>query len=137
MPLADYTDFVRILKDFEGMQVVRRLSCKLHFHFYINRHFQIYKLYKQQKIARENWSKTLWSNLNPHLLTEGIDTYMKEFRKIDKWVIVSFNYISSIDSVGSFIPNVHLKVFKKLGCLKKNLFFFMVFCPVIQKSILE
>lgn len=48
--------------------------------------FKIYKLYKQQKIARENWGKTLWSNLNPHLLTEGIESYMKEYRKVPKWV---------------------------------------------------
>lgn len=49
---------------------------------------QIYKLYKQQKIARENWSKTLWSNLNPQLLVEGIETYVKEYRKIPKWVCI-------------------------------------------------
>lgn len=67
MPLTDYSDFLRVKRDFEGMQ-------------------QIYKLYKQQKIGRENWSKTLWSNLNPMMLTDGIETYIKEFRKIQKWV---------------------------------------------------
>lgn len=67
MPLADYTEFLRIKNDFEGMQV-------------------IYKLYKQQKIAREQWSNTLWSHLNPQLLIDGIENYIKEFRKLQKWV---------------------------------------------------
>lgn len=90
MPLADYTDFLRILNDFEGMQVVSHFfAIQIWITFKIMLICcQIYKLYKQQKIARENWSKTLWSNLNPHLLTEGIDTYIKEFRKIQKWVIL-------------------------------------------------
>lgn len=67
MPLADYSDFLRIQKDFEGMQLV-------------------YKLYRQQKVARANWSKTLWSNLNPQALVDGIEVYVKEFRKLPRWI---------------------------------------------------
>lgn len=67
IPLADYTDFLRVKKDFEGMQ-------------------SIYKLYRQQKLARENWSKTLWSNLNPQALVDGIEGYLKDFRKLPRWI---------------------------------------------------
>lgn len=54
-------------------------------------YFQLYKLYKQQKIARENWSRTLWSNLNPNTLTDGMEQFMKDYRKIPKWVRI-YNY---------------------------------------------
>lgn len=67
LPITDYSDFIRIKKDFEGMQ-------------------SIYKLYRQQKIARENWSKTLWSKLNPVALTDGIDNFLKDFRKMPRWI---------------------------------------------------
>lgn len=67
MPITDYSDYYRCKTEFEGMHV-------------------LYKLYKQQQIARENWSRTLWSHLNPVALTEGMETFMKEFRKIEKRV---------------------------------------------------
>lgn len=67
MPLADYSDFLRIKRDFEGMQMV-------------------YKLYRQQMVARSNWSKTLWSNLNPQALVDGIEVFLKEFRKLPRWI---------------------------------------------------
>lgn len=69
MPVTDYSDFLRAKQDYEGMHV-------------------IYKLYKQQKIARENWSRTLWAHLNPNALTDGMENFMKEYRKIPKWVSV-------------------------------------------------
>lgn len=43
---------------------------------------QVYKLYRQQLNARNNWSKALWSNLNPTTLIEGIDNYLNEFHKL-------------------------------------------------------
>lgn len=72
MPLTDYSEFFRVKRDFEGMQ-------------------HIYKLYKQQKIGRENWSKTLWANLNPQMLTDGIEGYIKEYRKVPKWVSLNIH----------------------------------------------
>lgn len=69
MPVTDYSDFLRAKQDYEGMHV-------------------IYKLYKQQKIARENWSRTLWAHLNPNALTDGMENFMKEYRKIPKAVHV-------------------------------------------------
>lgn len=70
MPMTDYGEFLRVKRDFEGMHV-------------------LYKLYKQQKIARENWSRTLWAHLNPMALTDGMENFMKEYRKIPKWVSTS------------------------------------------------
>lgn len=31
------------------------------------------------------WSKTLWANLNPQLLVDGIEGFLKEFRKLPKF----------------------------------------------------
>uniref|UniRef100_A0A182NRZ8 AAA+ ATPase domain-containing protein n=1 Tax=Anopheles dirus TaxID=7168 RepID=A0A182NRZ8_9DIPT len=65
IPLTDYKDFLQCKVEYEEIQVV-------------------YKLYVQQKVAREKWSHTLWANLNPQALLEGIDNFMKEFRMIPK-----------------------------------------------------
>ena len=46
----------------------------------------IFKLYQAQKIARESWGKTLWANLNTQALTDGIDSFMRDFRKLPKVV---------------------------------------------------
>lgn len=65
IPVADYSNFLRIKSDFEGMLL-------------------IFKLYQAQKVARETWSKTLWSNLNPQALIDGIENFLKDFRKLSK-----------------------------------------------------
>uniref|UniRef100_A0A8W7PMI7 AAA+ ATPase domain-containing protein n=1 Tax=Anopheles coluzzii TaxID=1518534 RepID=A0A8W7PMI7_ANOCL len=65
IPLTDYSDFLQCKHEYEEIQVV-------------------YKLYVQQKVAREKWSHTLWANLNPQALLEGIDNFMKEFRMLPK-----------------------------------------------------
>lgn len=64
----DVTDYGRYLSakgDFERMQMV-------------------YRLYQAQKNARETWGKTLWVNLNTGALTDGIDNYIKDYRKLAK-----------------------------------------------------
>ncbi|EDV92648.1 GH18884 [Drosophila grimshawi] len=65
MPMVDYHEFSRVQAEFEGLQ-------------------QIYKLYRSQKNAREIWGKTLWVDLDPNFLTEGVESYLKEFRKLTK-----------------------------------------------------
>uniref|UniRef100_A0A1B0BIZ4 Uncharacterized protein n=1 Tax=Glossina palpalis gambiensis TaxID=67801 RepID=A0A1B0BIZ4_9MUSC len=45
---------------------------------------KIFKLYKSQKSGREVWSKTLWVDLDPTVLTEGVESFLKEFRKLPK-----------------------------------------------------
>lgn len=44
----------------------------------------IYDLYSRQKSARDDWAKTLWSELKPQLLLEGMDSFIKEFKQISK-----------------------------------------------------
>lgn len=36
------------------------------------------------KIAREEWSDTLWANLNIEQLTEGIEEFLKRLKKFPK-----------------------------------------------------
>ncbi|KAH8358423.1 hypothetical protein KR093_000053 [Drosophila rubida] len=67
MPMVDYHEFGRVQAEYEGMQ-------------------QIYKLYRSQKNGREIWAKTLWVDLDPTFLTEGVESYLKEFRKMTKAV---------------------------------------------------
>ncbi|KOB71862.1 putative Ciliary dynein heavy chain, partial [Operophtera brumata] len=66
-PLADFSNFNRAKTDFQSME-------------------QIYKIYKAQKKAREIWARTLWVNLNPQALVDGIEQFFKEYRKLPKAV---------------------------------------------------
>lgn len=59
--LADFSNFNRAKADFQAMEMV-------------------YKIYKAQKNAREVWAKTLWANLNPQALVDGIEQFFKEYR---------------------------------------------------------
>ncbi|CRL07346.1 CLUMA_CG020322, isoform A [Clunio marinus] len=63
--VTDYGRYLNVKGEFEQMQV-------------------IYKLYQAQKTARQTWGKTLWVNLNTQALTDGIDNYIKDFRKLPK-----------------------------------------------------
>lgn len=61
--ITDYSEYLTAKTDFENMQI-------------------IYKLYDGQKSARETWSKTLWVNLNPQALIDGIENFIRDFRKL-------------------------------------------------------
>ncbi|XP_049816413.1 dynein axonemal heavy chain 10 [Schistocerca nitens] len=63
LPPADYSAFVEAKTEMEGLEM-------------------IYDLYRSQKTAREAWAKTLWVNLNPQVLLDGTEAFMKEFRKL-------------------------------------------------------
>lgn len=65
--VTDYGQYLNAKGDFERMQMV-------------------YKLYQAQKVARESWGKTLWVNLNTHALTDGIENFIKDFRKLSKLI---------------------------------------------------
>ncbi|XP_063540762.1 dynein axonemal heavy chain 10 [Cydia strobilella] len=69
-PLADFSNYNRAKTDFQYMD-------------------QVYKIYKAQKNAREIWAKTLWVNLNPQALVDGIEQFFKEYRKLAKPVRLS------------------------------------------------
>lgn len=64
---ADYSAFLKVKQDYEGMEM-------------------LYKLYRAQKNAREIWSKTLWIDLNPQQLMDGMEQFIKEFRRMPKSV---------------------------------------------------
>lgn len=44
----------------------------------------VFDLYSRQKNAREIWSKTLWSELNPQLLLEGMENFIKQYKNLPK-----------------------------------------------------
>lgn len=67
IPLADYSEYLRIKTDFEAMAIV-------------------FKFYKTQKHAREVWGRTLWANLDPQALSDGIDDFIKEYRRVSKQI---------------------------------------------------
>ncbi|CAH1165598.1 unnamed protein product [Phyllotreta striolata] len=65
IPLVDYSDYLNAKYSFEGIEVVYR-------------HFKAYRH------AKDMWGKTLWANLNPNTLVDGIDNFIKNFRKLPK-----------------------------------------------------
>lgn len=67
LPSIDYSTFLKIKTEFEGMEM-------------------LYNLYKKQRSAREVWAKTLWVNLNPQQLIEGMELFIREFRRLSKSV---------------------------------------------------
>ena len=67
LPPANYSHFLKVKKDYEGMEA-------------------LYKLYEKQKNARDSWSKTLWVDLDPQQLLEGMEQFIKEFRKMPKHI---------------------------------------------------
>ena len=44
----------------------------------------LYVVFTLFQAAREEWSDTLWANLNVQLLQEGIENFLKELRKLPK-----------------------------------------------------
>lgn len=44
----------------------------------------VYELYARQKDARAVWSQTLWSELNPQLLLEGMESFLKEYKQLPR-----------------------------------------------------
>lgn len=67
LPPADYSALLKVKTDYEGMEM-------------------LYNLYEQQRNAREIWAKTLWVNLNPQQLIEGMEHFLREFRRLPKSV---------------------------------------------------
>lgn len=67
VPVTDYTTFDKMQEDFQNYKL-------------------IYELYIEQKACRESWGQTLWVDLNPQLLVDGIEKFLKKFRKFPKHV---------------------------------------------------
>nr|KAF7430111.1 hypothetical protein H0235_006509 [Vespula pensylvanica] len=64
---ADYSKFLKVKEDYEGME-------------------KLYALYKDQKTARSEWAQTLWVNLNPQQLLDGMEHFIKQFQRFPKAV---------------------------------------------------
>jgi dynein heavy chain len=47
---------------------------------------ELYKLYEEQKKSRQEWSETLWRDLDVQLLVDGIDNYIKSLKKMPREV---------------------------------------------------
>lgn len=47
---------------------------------------RLYQLYEQQVKAREQWSETLWRDLDVQLLIDGIENFIKELKKMPREV---------------------------------------------------
>uniref|UniRef100_A0A803XMX1 Dynein axonemal heavy chain 10 n=1 Tax=Meleagris gallopavo TaxID=9103 RepID=A0A803XMX1_MELGA len=67
LPAKVYPDLMKMQNDMKGLK-------------------QVYEIYELQKAAKEEWSRTLWINLNVQLLQEGIEGFLKAFRKLPKQV---------------------------------------------------
>uniref|UniRef100_A0A3Q2PNV9 Dynein axonemal heavy chain 10 n=1 Tax=Fundulus heteroclitus TaxID=8078 RepID=A0A3Q2PNV9_FUNHE len=65
LPVTMHQDATRIQKDMKGLR-------------------QIYDVYQAQKNAKAQWSQTLWVDLDIQVLQEGIDGFLKRFRKLPK-----------------------------------------------------
>nr|XP_033194235.1 dynein heavy chain 10, axonemal-like [Bombus vancouverensis nearcticus] len=67
LPATDYSVFLKVKKDYEGMEL-------------------LFELYQEQKSMRDVWAQTLWVNLNPQQLMDGMDHFIREFRKLSRFV---------------------------------------------------
>uniref|UniRef100_A0A8D0HBM0 Dynein axonemal heavy chain 10 n=1 Tax=Sphenodon punctatus TaxID=8508 RepID=A0A8D0HBM0_SPHPU len=67
LPITMYPDLMKVQKDMKGLK-------------------HIYEIYKLQRAAKEEWSQTLWVNLNVQILQEGIDSFLKALRKLPKQI---------------------------------------------------
>ncbi|XP_054851851.1 dynein axonemal heavy chain 10 [Eublepharis macularius] len=67
LPITMYPDLMKIQQEMKGLR-------------------QIYDIYKLQRAAKEEWSQTLWVNLNVQVLQEGIEGFLKSLRKLPKLV---------------------------------------------------
>ena len=67
LPITMYPELLQVQKEMKGLE-------------------QIYAIYDEQKQAREQWSETLWANLNVQLLQDGIENLLKNLRKLPREV---------------------------------------------------
>ncbi|XP_056647538.1 dynein axonemal heavy chain 10 [Diorhabda sublineata] len=101
IPLADYSNYLQAKTDYEGMEV-------------------LYKLYKSLKHAREMWGKTLWANLNPQALVDGIDGFLKSFRKLAKEIRTQAIGVTLENQMKQFKNAVPLMVALKNEALRER-----------------
>ncbi|XP_043835576.1 dynein axonemal heavy chain 10 [Dromiciops gliroides] len=67
LPITMYPELLQVQREIAGLR-------------------QIYDIYHAQKAAKEEWSQTLWVNLNVQFLQEGIENYLRALRKLPRQV---------------------------------------------------
>ncbi|KAF0872101.1 DYH10 protein, partial [Crocuta crocuta] len=67
LPITMYPELFKVQKEMNGLR-------------------SIYELYEALKVAKEEWSQTLWVNLNVQFLQEGIDGFLRSLRKLPRQV---------------------------------------------------
>ncbi|XP_034494845.1 dynein heavy chain 10, axonemal isoform X4 [Ailuropoda melanoleuca] len=67
LPITMYPDLLKVQKEMNGLRT-------------------IYELYEGLKVAKQEWSQTLWINLNVQFLQEGIEGFLKSLRKLPRQV---------------------------------------------------
>ncbi|XP_076452214.1 dynein axonemal heavy chain 10-like [Babylonia areolata] len=65
LPITRYPQLMKVQKEMNALEA-------------------IYNLYNAQKVARDHWSETLWVNLNIQQLQDGIEGFIKTFRKLPR-----------------------------------------------------
>uniref|UniRef100_A0ABI7Z6S1 Dynein axonemal heavy chain 10 n=2 Tax=Felis catus TaxID=9685 RepID=A0ABI7Z6S1_FELCA len=67
LPITMYPELLKVQKEMNNLRT-------------------IYDLYKALKVAKEEWSQTLWINLNVQFLQEGIDSFLRSLRRLPRQV---------------------------------------------------
>ncbi|XP_043967273.1 dynein axonemal heavy chain 10 [Gambusia affinis] len=67
LPVTMYPEATKIQKEMQGLR-------------------QIYQVFEAQKKAKATWSETLWVDLDMQVLQDGIEGFIKRFRRLPKYV---------------------------------------------------
>ena len=67
LPISSYAALNHVQKEMRGLD-------------------ELYKLYEDQKKSRQEWSETLWRDLDIQLLVDGVDNYIKLLKKMPREV---------------------------------------------------
>ncbi|XP_036076372.1 dynein heavy chain 10, axonemal isoform X2 [Rousettus aegyptiacus] len=67
LPITMYPELIKVQKEMSGLK-------------------QIYELYQDLKVAKDEWSQTLWINLNVQFLQEGIEDFLRALRRLPRQV---------------------------------------------------
>uniref|UniRef100_A0A8C9J6D4 Dynein axonemal heavy chain 10 n=1 Tax=Panthera tigris altaica TaxID=74533 RepID=A0A8C9J6D4_PANTA len=67
LPITMYPELLKVQKEMNNLRT-------------------IYDLYEALKVAKEEWSQTLWINLNVQFLQEGIDSFLRSLRRLPRQV---------------------------------------------------
>ncbi|KAH0502213.1 Dynein heavy chain 10, axonemal [Microtus ochrogaster] len=88
LPITMYPELIKVQKEMSGLRL-------------------IYDLYESLKVAKEEWSQTLWINLNVQYLQEGIEGFLKGLRKLPRHVrnlSVAFHLEAKMKAFKDSIP---------------------------------